>query len=145
MKEIPSVLTVRNIIKRVCGLVVGLVLWVYLSIFMIAILLRLSLRVPVDYSFFAGSIAESLGIGLSAFVMGLIISFFSANKEISTTIIGALIAVTIHLIQAGPYILIMPLLHRDYGLLEMVLSIISLLAFSILAAWLVARKRHLVV
>jgi hypothetical protein len=88
---------------------------------------------------------EAVAFCASGFLTGLIVSFFSTNREIGTTLLGALIVITFVVFKIGfiPFRFGGSEVHNAYRLLEVVVYAISLLGFATMAAWLIARRRHL--
>lgn len=136
-------------IKRACFLIGGVVLGVFILVpLFTAILLRLLFLLPKEKFasiFFADSTLQAIAFGASGFVMGLFISYGSINKETRSTVLGSLIIATFYIIQIGftQFILGGSASDKAYGLFEMAVYTIFLLAFAILGAWLVARRRCL--
>ena len=92
---------------------------------------------------FALSALEAAAWGLSGFIMAMIISSLSKNREIPATLFGSLIVVIFYVFlyfYFNPYNMAK---IWKYTLIDIVLSVAFLFAFAFLGAWLIARRRHL--
>jgi hypothetical protein len=147
-----KVLTTKTklIVKQTCSLIAGVIVCIYIFIPLFSSLsARLFLLVASGENYtlllFTRSMLEAVAFCVSGFLTGLIISSFSTNREIRTTVLGSLIVITFVVIKIG----FIPLrfggseVHKAYPILEMVVYAICLLGFAIIGAWLVARRRHL--
>ena len=133
--------------KRIFSLIVGSVLCVYILIPLFsALFLGCLPLVPIEYVLLASSILVAMAVAASGFLMSLIISYFSINREIRTTLYGVLIATILLVVYAFVYCPVPPQINRTHLLLKITLEIavdvVFLLGFAIMGAWLVARKRH---
>lgn len=130
-------------IKQICSLIGGVILCIYMIPFFTALLLGLSLLIiPTKNFIFFSSMLEAAAFGVSGFLMALIISYFSVNREISTTLFGSLLVATFY---AVPKVIIIFYFPQPcyWWLLEIILEVVFLLGFATLGAWLIARRRYL--
>jgi len=136
-------------IKRIFSLIIVPVLCVYILIPLLsALLLGGTFLVPKEYVLLAFSILGAMAFAVSGLLMSLIVSYFSINKEIKTTLFGVLIVVTILTVNSVYYFSIFPAppeVNRTRCLLgitlDLVVDVVFLLGFAIMGAWLIARKR----
>ena len=134
--------------KRIFSLIAGPVLCVYILIPLFsALFLRCLPLVPKEYVLLAFSILGAMAFAASGFLMSLIISYFSINREIRTTLYGVLIAVILLVVYAFVYCPVPPQINRTHWLLKITLDIavgvVFLFALAIMGAWLIARRRRL--
>jgi len=149
MSKVLTTKTKLNI-KQTCSLIAGVILCVYIFIpFFSALSAHLFILVAsrenLALFYFTLSMLQAIAFCVSGFLTGLIISSFSTNREIRTTVLGSLIVITIVVIQIGfiPFRVGCSDVHKAYRLLEMVVYAICLSGFAIIGAWLIARRRHL--
>jgi len=132
----------------ICGVTLG----IYMIPFFLAIFLGGLLHVPLDglegYTQLllvqlGNSMAEAAAFGVSGFLMALLISCFSRSREIRATLFGVLIVGVFYAILEC--MSIMPSkdpIYASYMILESVLSVIFLLFFAFLGAWLITKRRR---
>lgn len=137
-------------VKQICSLIAGVILCIYIFIpLFVSLSIRLSLLIAsgnLTLFQFTRPILEAIAYCVSGFLTGLIISSFSTNREISTTVLGSLIVSTFVVIQIRfiPFRSDVAVAYKAYcWLLEIVVCAICLLGFAIIGAWLIARRRHL--
>jgi len=139
----------KLIVKQICSLIAGVIVCIYIFIPLFSSLsawlfLLVASRENYSLFLFTGSMLEAVGFCASGFLIGLIISFFSRDREIRTTMLGSLIVITFIIIKIGfiPFRFDGSEVYKAYRLLEMVVYAISLVGSATMAAWLVARRRH---
>lgn len=135
----------KDNVKLACSLIVGVFLCAYIMIPLFSALFLSSLSlIHLKYVMFAFSALEAAACGLSGFIMAVIISFFSKNRELLTTLVGCLMVVifyAFYYVCFIPYNIITKI--WIYTLIDMVVFAVSLFGFAVLGAWLIARKRRL--
>ncbi len=141
----------KAIIVSGLAVVCGATLGIYMIPFFLAIFLGGLLHVPLDglegdtqllLVQLGNSMAEAVAFAVSGFLMALLVSCFSRNREIGATLLGVLIVGVFYSILN--YMCIMPSkdpIYASYMILESVLCIISLTFFAFLGAKLIT-KRH---
>jgi len=149
MSKVLTTKTKLNI-KQTCSLIAGIILCVYIFIPFFSALsaylfLLVASRENLTLLLLTQSMLEAIAFCVSGFLTGLIISSFSTNREIRTTVLGSLIVITFVVITIGfiPFYVGGSVAHKAYRLLEMAVYAICLLGFAIIGAWLIARRRHL--
>jgi len=137
-------------IKQTCFLIAAVILCIYIFIplfssLTVRLLLLLAPRENFILFRFAETILEAIAFCISGFLTGLIISSFSTKREIRTTMLGSLIAITFVFIKIGfvSFRFGGSAADKTYLLLQMVIQAICLSGFAIIGAWLIARRRHL--
>jgi len=142
----------RYVLLKVLGVVCGVTFCIYSIPFFTALFLSVSLvveiggtigKLPIILLF--SSISEGAACGASGFLMSLIVVFISRSREIKTAVFAAVIVAFLLIIGKFMFMdfLQQPPFFKVYWLLDIILSVVFLLGFAILGAWLLNRRHRL--
>ncbi len=141
--------TINRRIKQACVLIVAVILcrWILvpLSLVFSGELFRLLAPRKYDTSFMVfETITDGIAFGFSGFVTGVLVSTFSANREMETTVFTALVMTVWFVIELGsiPFRLGLTGSELAYRLLTVAVCATCLSTFAIIGARLI-RTRHL--
>ena len=103
---------------------------------------------PPKYVILTSYVLSAIACGASGFIMSLLISSLSRNREIMMTLFGVLIVAIIYIITCVDLLgsmdfnIIAAEVFWKHMLMRMALHGIFLLGFALLGAWLIVRKRR---
>ncbi len=139
-------------LKYIIALAIPPVLCAYIMIPLFSVLLITTGLLdicPPKYVILTSYVLPAIACGASGFIMSLLISSLSRNREIMMTLFGVLIVAIIYiitfvdLISSTDFFNSIPEGSWKYLLIPMALNGIFLLGFALIGAWLIVRKRRL--
>ncbi len=152
IKKIMSNARIKIVLKYILALVIPPVFCAYIMIpLFTALLFRIGL-LDIFYPKYVPLVFTLGGViacAISGFIMSLLISSLSRNREITMTLFGVLIVAIIYIITYVDLFgsmdsnIITAEVFGKYLLRQMALHGIFLLGFALLGAWLIVRKRRL--
>jgi len=143
---------IKIVLKYIIALAIPPVLCAFIMIPLFTVLLIATglLNVcPPKYVILLSYVLDAIAVSASGFIMSLLISSLSRNREIMMTLFGVLIVAIIYiitfvdLISSTDFFNNIPEGSWKYLLIPMALHAIFLLGFALLGAWLIVRKRRL--
>ncbi len=147
-----STARIKTVLKYIIALAIPPVLCAYIMIplFLVLLITTGLLDIcPPKYVILASYVLCAIACGASGFIMSLLISSLSRNREIMMTLFGVLIVAIIYIItfvdlfSSTDFSNNIPEGSWKYLLIPMALSGILLLGFALTGAWLIVRKRRL--
>jgi MFS family permease len=138
------------VLKYIIALTIPPVLCAFIIIPLFSALLiaaGLLIACPPKYTILLSYVLEAMAWGVSGFIMSLLISSLSRNREIMMTLFGVLIAA---IVFAVAYVYFGSFIDSNkipegfwmYSLRHNAVNGIFLLCFALLGAWLIVRKRR---